>query len=204
MAEHNALSYATTLSHAAAIASGLGSEEDGLSRLSETLSPMMDLWRELEWAFLRSERHFARYVNTSTAPAGRFASFELVNPVGSRHILIVKQLRQASSPDFDVGVDLGGSIAANPVAIDALPLDTRGRNNAGGFLFSIGQLTMGDVAAGVVNPQWHLDTIEGGTTPGFILLPGSKLFCIATTAVTDLQCNVWWAERNLFPGEERG
>lgn len=202
---HNALHHPTQLLDALRRAVGEGDDSDfeGTSRFGETLTPVLDIFTQPEWRLLRGESWWSRYVNTATAPAGRFASVELVNPTGSDILAVVRVVHQASSPDFEVGPDTGGSIAANPVSNSARPLDTRLVNAAGGFADHRCTLTLGDVAAGVTNPNWLYDVIEGTACPEFILRPGSKLWLIATAAATDLQANIAWSERRLFPGEER-
>jgi len=202
---HNALHHSTQLLDGLRRAVGAGDDADfeGTSRFGETLQPILDVWSEPEWQVLRGQSPWARYVNTATAPAGRFPSVELVNPVGSNILAVVRVVHQASSPDFEVGLDTGGSIAANPVANVARPLDARLVNAAGGFLEPRCTLTLGDVAAGVTNPNWLYDVIEGPACPPMILRPGSKLFLIGTTVATDLQANIAWTERRLFAGEER-
>lgn len=202
---HNALHHPTQLLDALRRAVGEGDDSDfeGTSRFGETLQPILDVFSQPEWRTLRGETWWSRYVNTSTAPAGRFASVELVNPTGSNILAVVRVVHQASSPDFEVGPDTGASIAANPVANIVRPLDTRLVNSAGGFIEPRCTLTLGDVAAGVTDPNWHYDTIEGSPCAEFILRPGTKLWLIASAVATDVQANLVWSERRLYAGEER-
>lgn len=197
---HNAIERAGALQ--AAYLNALGMDEGDVERLGETLTPIIDLFREPEWAHLRTERHFANFVNTATAPAGQFAAVELVNPEGSGVLAVVRAVHQASSPDFEHGVDTGVELTSNRVTVTVRPLDTRVFGPTT-FLNPRCRLSHGDVAA-VFGAQaaWHADTTDEAQFPGwFVLRPGTKWIAIGSSAATDVQLNLWWSERRAFPGE---
>lgn len=199
--EHNAIKYGVTLSSAAANAAGGGYGDVGVSRLSETLTPVMDLWSKPEWAHLRQERLYARALLIG-AVAARNSSVELVNPAGSSVIAVLEQIQAISTVlDVELSLDTGAAIAANPVVTRGVPLDGRQTLVTPGPT-SRCTLTTGDLAAGVAAGllQYRFGNLDLITYPA-ILVPGSKLFVIQATQNQAFRLNLTWRERNAFPGE---
>ena len=194
--EHNAIKYGTTISRAASTALGGGYGDVGVSRLSETLTPVADLWKPPEWALLRGEILFARTF-VSGAVALRNSAAELINPVGSQKIAVVTHWRvRAGAPE--IVTDSGGSIVANPVTMRGVARDTRYPQRGEVSIFTI---VAGDLAAAAVNEQWEtsIGVLDWGID--FIIRPGSKLFFVNATQNQAFQLSVAWRERSPFPGE---
>lgn len=197
--EHNAIKYGVTISQAAAIASGGAYSDVGVSRLSETLTPTMDLWSRREWELLRGEIMFGRAL-TSPVVAARFSSIELVNPAGNTKLCVVRGIvRFGGAAGIDFSVDSGA----------ALGVTTTNRGVALDRRFpQLGEtstctLVIGDLAAGAANVQWSTSTsVPASTVPlPWVLPPGSKLFMVSDTAATAIFLNIFFSERSPFPGE---
>lgn len=201
---HNAIHRFTQLLDAYRRAVGEDlAEFSGIERAGETLTPVLDLWRNPEWAILRRELHFSSFVNTNTAAAGRFAAVALTNPAASGKIVTVRRVLTCSSPNWDCGVDstTGASILANLVTQEARPLDTR--HNAGGVLRPNSALLQhGDVGAVFgLQAAFHSEDIQEQPSPWFVIAPGMAWIAIGSTAATDVQLNIWWTERQALSGE---
>src|SRR5574342_537374 len=198
--EHNAIKYGTTISKAGAVATGGAYGDVGISRLSETLTPIIDLWARPEWALLRGEIHFARFVS-GQAVAGRFSGFEVVNPAGASKIAVVRLKPILASDQLQAVIDFGAAIAANPVTNRGVALDARYPS-----VGEVSQCTIvtGDYAGGVVLPQWlwrAATTVVDAVSPEWVLVPGSKLFVLTGAILQVFYCNVLIRERSPFPGE---
>lgn len=197
--EHNALKYGPSLSTAGSIAAGGGYGDVGISRLSETLGPTINLWERTDWELLRGEILFARFV-TSAAVAARFSGHEIVNALGSGKLVVIRAIDVLSSVEVDAQIDNGGSIAANPVVTRGVALD--GRYPQLGET-SIVTITSGDFAAGANLPQQRLSTGTSAQRPlcPWLLPPGRKLFLLGTAVLRAVHVNLFWSERSPFPGE---
>jgi hypothetical protein len=194
--EHNALKYGPQLSKAASVVLGGGYGDVGLSRLSESLVVVADLWSQPEWALPRSEILFARFVDVPAVVA-RFASIELVNPIASRTLAVVTYIQSVAGA-FQASIDNGTAIAANPVTEAGVALDGRWPQLGETSRLSV---VSGDLAAGVVTPQWQWAAGLRDPTPTWILDPGRKLFLVCTGVTTAISANIVWRERFPFPGE---
>lgn len=203
---HNALRTYAKLLDAIRRAAGesAGTDFSGVERLSETLVPVLDIWRRPEHALLRGEKLFARRVN-SAAVAARFSSVELVNPTGSQVLAVVQRIKCSSGNAIiaiDNGAALGVTATTNGIVVD-------GRNATLGF-DSTCTLVTGDFAATVANPQDFV-TFAGGAAGAstfgsdfpWILPPGRKLFMVCDTVNTAINMTVLWWERPLLPNEAR-
>lgn len=202
MPEHNQLSFATALSRAAALASGIGEEQPGMTRLGETLQPVLDLWSRPEWALIRGENGFARNV-TSVAVAARFSTIELTLATTVR-VMAVVRLLSAATTAIQAQIDSGVAVAANPVTSRGLPLDDR--FPVAGQVSQL-LITTGDTAAGANLPQVEYPSLafpQPDEQWAWVLVPGSRLFLASTAVNTTIAANLIWYERQLLPGEERG
>jgi len=196
--EHNALKYGPVISKAGSIAAGGGYGDVGISRLGETLQPVIDLWSRPEWALLRSEILFARFAD-SAAVAARFSSIEFVNPAGSQIVAVVSFVLPTTASEMNL--DAGTAIAANPLVTRGRARDSRYRQLGDS---SICTITTGDLAAGLVGPQRRFNGVTGGDLvdrQGWVITPGQKLFIIGTAVLTQVTANLGWSERAAFPGE---
>jgi len=198
--EHNALKYGPSISKAASTAAGGGYGDVGVSRLSETLTPTMNLWQRPEWELLRGEILFARSVLVS-AVAARNSSAELINPTGSQKLVVLRLIEVILATGLvEFSIDSGAALAANPVTARGVALD--GRFPQLGET-SIATLVTGDLAAGATNVQWRTrEAGKLGTAPlPWVLSPGRKLFAVTFGVLESFQANFYWSERSPFPGE---
>jgi hypothetical protein len=109
--------------------------------------------------------------------------------------------RSGGGVGTEVSIDLGTALAANPVTNRGIAMDARwpvfGET-------SICTLVTGDLAAVATNLQFRFGA--GVARPQemrwpFILRPGSKLFLVADTANSAIFHNIYFSEREAFPGE---
>lgn len=181
---------------------GVSETESGITRLSESLTPIVNIYGQPELALHRGERIYQVGQVSLTAPAARFAIAQLLNPAGSRVIAVVDRLLWTSTVNVNVDAETGDSSAAiaNPIVTQAAPIDVR--------VIPIGAsstcvLRTGDVAAGLVAfPQFFNGNFQTWTEVAFVLAPNSQLLVIASVANTAITTFVIrWRERNANPGE---
>lgn len=199
--EHNAIKYGSTISRAGAIAVGGAYGDVGISRLSESLVPSINLWQRPDWALLRGEIDFARFVSPAVV-AGRFATTEIVNPNAGSKIATVYVNLQGASDAVDFVIDNGPAIAANQVTNRGVAVDGRFPN-----LGEVSQCTIvtGDAAAGTVLPQYRWrNAALGQIMPhwlAWVLPPGRKIFIASGAVAQTFSLNVFIRERTPFPSE---
>lgn len=164
---------------------------NGIERAGETLTPIIDLWAEPDWALPRGAVYFKR-APTTGAVAGRFSSFELVNPAGSGVIAVVRRILTINQ-NTEVQLELGAAICANPIVARGSAVDSRWSTVPGQT--SKCSLTHGDVAAGASARQWLC--MNGVDYPGlwWVVTPGFKLFVISLVANASITGCFEWSER---------
>jgi hypothetical protein len=204
MPVHNELKGNQFLSRALKKALGVNDPEGGLERFSETLTPVIDLWRLPEWEYLRSERGFAESIS-SPAVAARFSAAGLTNPAGSNILCVVTLIRNGSSTPLLPALDTGtfASLAANLVNQAPRPLDFR-PFQAGSAQVPVTQMLLqtGDFGAGASRPQYslapgpaagHQDDVD----PRMVIQPGCTLFLLTNVVNTLIAFDIRWRERQL-------
>jgi hypothetical protein len=194
---HNAIHRFTGLLSAYRKALGEASEAfSGIERGGETLTPTIDLWSLPEWKLPRGEILYSRHV-TSPGVALRFSSVELVNPVGSRVIAVCSVLLMDGGTNVQLAVENGVALGVTATTRGA-PNDARHPGIAAAS--SKCTVVTGDLAAGIAVPQFNLIQDMQLDVP-WILIPGSKLFGIASTVATGFDFSLVWSERELQDGE---
>lgn len=116
---HNGIKYATGELNALGIAGGLARDQSGVERLGETLTPIMDIWSQPEWAWLRGDLLWVSRPMISAAGAGALSAFATCLPASARLICVVEGAWARSATAGDVmtlGVDLRTTITAVPMA----------------------------------------------------------------------------------------
>jgi len=195
--EHNALKYGPSISKGASTVLGGAYGDVGISRLSESLVVVADLWSMPEWELPRGDIRFSRAV-VSAAVALRFSSIELVNPTGSDKMAVVEDVAAFSGVTCSMQVDSGAALGTTAT--------TRGVANDTRFtqLGAVSTCTVvtGDLAASTNLPQKFLfsSAIQRRQLK-FTIAPGRKLFLIADTANSFVAADLEWRERSPFPGE---
>lgn len=185
---------------------GLGEDENGITRLSETLQGVVDIFGLPEYHLHRRSMRFARKKTVAAGGAGRLSGFQVLNPIGSRVLAVIESIASnCAFGDLELAVDSASAFIAilNPVDVKGVANDTRyplvGET-------SICTIRTGDFPAGVSLPQHTATTIqEGARVPlGYVLKPGSSAFAIRLTANSAFTFEIVFRERPLYPGEQRG
>lgn len=198
--EHNALKYSPELSKGAAQVLGGAYGDVGISRMSESLQVIADLWQQPEWAFPRGEKLWA--VNPSQAAvAAEFSTVGIRNPSGSQLIVVVDQVVIFTSP----GGSFSGRIAAqSTVDATATPQvrDSRIGVSSGGRLQTVSIAHVDPAILGFVLWTVRLGNDVCTVLPFPVVLSPGFDFFVGPTAV-NLAANVSFIgrERQAFPGE---
>jgi len=203
---HNALSRAGAIQSGLRAAVGMKEAEDGVERLGETLTPVIDLWSREEWAVLRNSRLCGLHV-VQAAVAVQFSMAALRNPVDSNRLLIVQRI------GFDAGADMTCFLEMATVAEVDATLGTlttgsvRDRRRSSSF-FSVARVATGSDLLNSVNAGAFVIDRMATTTDHFfrialpvILPPGQAVNIVGTTVNTALVAIFAWEERALLPGE---
>lgn len=195
----NEITRAVQLRKAAKLAFGVDDQEEGLSRITESLGVQADLWSLPEWAALRHERIYSIWNSTGTAPVGRFPYVQMLNLPGSTNIVVVEALMQSDAgggPAISTLLDNTSTvILANPVIDFARPLDLRDAASST-------QIVHGDGAASLTVPGSVLLKNPGVIYPvPYVLVPGSSLFLAGDVANQGFRFMIVFRERKAFPGE---
>jgi len=94
--QHNELQKFPALQRAIALAVGMKQEEEGVTRLGETLTPVIDFWSNPEWSFLYDEVLWD--LLTPTVAAGGAAAASKIQVIGSPGLLLrIEKLINPSS-----------------------------------------------------------------------------------------------------------
>lgn len=206
--EHNAINQGTNLLRSFPPAVGLSPDESGVSRLGETLTPVINVWTRPDLAFLRGDRQCSGNEDPA-AGAGTFASVSFLNPAGSGVIAIIESITVAASVAGLVRVVGRSPIGGVPGVGQVGFRDQRW----GGILAPV--CVMRSTAAAIPPGQRLHDqlvplnqTVEILVTP--LIIPpdtptGQGSFNIVHTTVTTPQLfvNIKWTERLALPGELR-
>lgn len=206
---HNALKYGTALLRGFSRALGLGEDEEGVVRLGETLTPVIDFWSatEPQWAVLRGERlgvtrHF------KAAVAGEFGVVALVNPGPPQRRVVVVEFA-ACITGVAGGVILEGATAAQVNALTGAAQQVGSSRDR-----RFGEDTTTQTIAGSAVAQTTggrlidtaLSTAAG--TPGpftvalpYVLPPGQALAIVGRIANESVVGFFRYREREAFPGE---
>lgn len=200
---HNALHRTTQLQRGFALAFGLENDQ-GVERLGETLTPVVDLWREPEWAALRGVLLGAR-MRSAAAIAGELGFVTLSNPAGSDIIVTVDAVKirnDGADAAFTVG-ELADSVAAAEEVSNArgssrdarIGTVTRAINRIGGSAAGLGLS-----AAEAFRVTSLVEKFAGIAVP-CVLTPGRAIAVECATANLTFSAGFRWTERPLISGE---
>jgi hypothetical protein len=195
--EHNALKYGSPISVAAAAAAGGAYGDVGISRLSESLVAVMDLWGRPEW--LRGERRWA--VSPSQAGvAAEFAQVGVRNPAGSNILVVIEDFNL-----WDAGATtlIEARIAASTV-VDATSTP-QSRDTRLPFQTGLRTVSLANSAAailGALNQKFEINPATYAYYPiGVVLSPGFDFFIGPEIVFTTIGATLRGYERVAFPGE---
>jgi hypothetical protein len=181
----------------------------GLERYGETMTPVLDLWRQPEWAFLRGEALVSVGVGVNAVAAENgFAA--IINPAGSGMLIVVEE----------AGIDAGGlaastvlNVQGNTEAVIAATLTTvvtgnvrDTRNFATTGTYARGVIRTGTDAGAVGVSLESVRQPAGNmvyarvSVPN-VLHPGFGFVIGLGTVNTAFTANFKWRERRAFPAE---
>lgn len=205
-AEHNQLKYFVDQQKGVGRAVGLDEQADGTTRLSETLYPIFDQWREPQWAWLRRETLWARQIPVPAGGAGTFATLEFVNAAGSGIIAVITQIKcsQAFSLNIDFVVNSGPATGNGVVGtFHGVSRDTRNPQLGEASVCTL--VASNNLLASANLPQRRLSAaFSEEDNSHYIIVPGKSLFIAADVAVQKIEPMLSWTERKALPGELGG
>jgi len=203
---HNELKYIGNETSGIAIALGAGETDEGVSRLGETLTPVIDIRQYPEYAFLRGERLCAQ-LRQQGGVAAEFSSVALVVPAASSFIAIVETV------SIDQGV--AGALVLLQIASDAQVLATLATTGKGStrdrrwptFNGRADILSGSDPALSIgisieERRKAAAETIDFVHLP-IVLTPGTAVVAVHGTLNTAINVNLKWRERQLISREFR-
>jgi hypothetical protein len=202
---HNAIAYGTELQRAFYALVGLNEAEEGVVRLGETLTPVVDAWREGEWNLLRGERLGATFRN-APAVASERSGVAIANPAGSKVLVIVDRVR-CSAQVADVVVRVETVIDEELVSTIGLLFSQNGflRDVRDGREIARAIIRYGSSVVGIPWGTTHeamsgrLDSVAISTP--YILEPGRALVVLNSNVNQGVTVTFVWRERGVFPGE---
>lgn len=189
--------------------------EEGTTRLGETLTPIIDMWEQPEFFFLRDEKLLASNCGQA-AVAGEFSACAIINPSGSGQLVVVDRVlvRVTAATNVLAGFALQSAIEATlGTLIAVFGRDTR--LTLPNFQATPGQgvatstLRNGsDPATAFVVSQFEnrlLQTANVDTDLALlpvIVEPGFGYVVIGATVNVGVSINAVWRERKVQPAEQ--
>lgn len=207
---HNAIKYGTAILRGYSRAIGLDEGEEGAIRLGETITPVLDLWRLPEWAYLRADRLMGGAFDV-TSIVTEVPSALLYNPAASQLLGVVTRIMFQNitvATTFLLAFVRAAVIPAGFVVNNSGPLDTRDAQliAAAGSVLQVAQDSEVAGTTGGIN----FDTISAvigqrhEDTQPIVLAPGTGLLLTGqANAVNTIRGSFRWRERAFFPGENR-
>lgn len=200
---HNELRRSGGLLSAIRAILGVTDPDSGVERFGETLTPVLDPWRRPEHAFLRGERLASGVLLSQFDAAGDTAHVALVNPAGSRSLVVVHFVRTAGAT-ADLRVATEAAILAAGF-VEAGERNWRDRRGPGpsSAVESTARLFRGSIVGTVGSAITITSTTHQLYDQHFpvILSPGSALNVRSSAIDLDLTVELHWHERIALPGE---
>jgi hypothetical protein len=203
---HNAIHYGVSQIQAIAKAMGLGDEE-GVTRLGETLTPTVNLWEypaRPDWAFLFGEK-LCGIFRTEGATAGEFSAVALLNPTNSGYLGILDKASFDQS-----GTNLAQLQYASEAQVATLGTSAKGNvlDRRWASTVSFFSVLSGSDASSGIGSSLEQRRSPGNATIDFnclplVLPPGFAAVVVLILVNTGLTVNFVWRERKLLPGELR-
>jgi hypothetical protein len=207
--EHNAVKSGGLLTRAIGIAVGIGPEEDGVTRVGETLTPIFNPFERMETAFLFRERICGGPFAIVSGVGTRCEAL-LYNPPGNALVTLTR-LRYSSNAGavaaFNYRIFRGAAPPAGFVDVNSGPLDTRdpqliaANASRARVMQAANAAADGGLPFDQVNPQaantimTDFDLIVLAPATGFILELGAN-------GVNTVVGGFRWRERLMLPGEQ--
>lgn len=208
MKEHNQLSYAVRLQRGLRLATGLDEEMGGVSRLSESLQPIIDAWSRPEWAYLIGDILSAGYKRVAAVVA-EFSAAAVFNPTIDA-LCVVESVAAMPAAALQPVV-LEERLQLSDLTTDLTTTDPvllrDGRSNPATH-FSRMVLRSGTIAGAPTLGGTLLERRFASTRDAlpyaalpFVVLPGQALAVINETANAQLDVSFRFREIRLLPGQ---
>jgi hypothetical protein len=175
----------------------------GIERYGETLQPVIDLWRQPEHRFLRSEHTYSRGTSVAAGAAGTFAGVCLIcraSQTGKLFVVQAVSVSPAANTQVSWGTTTEATADANfPSQLAGTALDLRSPQTAPiriGFGTPAGAVTPFGQGSFANLPQQYVRELEG-----VVLTPGFAVFVQTQDDAAVLIANFTWRERQAYPGE---
>lgn len=203
MTIHNELKYSPELLRGYQRA--LGHDDEGVMRISETLMPIIDIWRRPEWAHVIGERIFMAS-GVSVAVAAEISFVGIRNVAGSELLLTVFPIvtfettalaRARVGPTSATDVD--GTVAVFLRDTRQLSILGTGQVGTGEVILITGA---GAAVVGTHEP-WNEPCIanERRELPALVLAPDTEFRVYLNTVNTQARASFWGWIRRAKPGE---
>lgn len=181
----------------------------GIERFGETIEPIVDLWGQPEWALLRRENLFGD-VHTAGAVVAEFTWVAVVNPAGTRHLVILERARVGAGAGMTANMAsmLAADVAATTALVKRVALsDLRTAVSSGSaVLRGVAELWAGSdpVNTGNANDIAVIQTTSNDAAfqnLPLVIPPGFAVVFQGNTVNTSLRVSVSGRERTVLPGE---
>lgn len=209
MAEHNGIKYDSDLQKTLDRLGAVGLEEDGVTRLGETLTPVLN-WRDFpEWYYVAGRDLASSRDSVAAGGAGFRSIIYLSVPANSRKIVIVRAVTvmpQATTNQLAWMTATTGSISASPTPRDWRKLQEGppGMTNQGSPVAQV--FTANGAAIASNRVLFDLNNNAGNPwfteIPPIIMLPGAVIALCPNTDNIAIVGGFHWEERNLLPSGE--
>lgn len=193
---HNAIVYHTSLQRGLARAAGMSEEEEGVSRLSESLYPVLDAWGAPEFSHLRGERLLWGRTGPIAAGVAQRSMAQVYNPADSRALVIIEAVRTSIlGSDWEVGIT------------EAILSDARDTYRRDGRPIGVGRSLLRVETAATPATTVMGQTMAAGQTEyrhAMVIAPGQGIICQPTADNFAFEASFTWREHPLMPGELQG
>ncbi len=174
--------------------------DTGIERLSETLTPTVNLWERPEWALLRGERLWG-VAPSQAAVVAEFSQVGIFNPANSGLIVVVKEVGVFNNANAFFDVILGANV---PFSATSTPnsRDSRTALIAGIHCGSFAHHAAARIGAGAI--VWSFGNSANTYTRyvlDIVLSPGFFLAIGPPTVNQAAQVSLLGYERPAFSGE---
>lgn len=205
MAEHNAIRFATPLLRALARFAGLAEDEAGVSRLGETLTPVIDIWDQPDAAFLREVRLMSNGAQNDVINGVLRSGVGLANPAGSGVIATIHAIRM-SAAGASIGVVRTTTVAEITADLPTVQAagavrDRRWVSERGVLQVRLGTATAAPQGIQLDEVRWAAGVFGYAECVPVILPPGFGVTAFHSLISTAIAVGMYWSERQLLPGE---
>lgn len=191
MGQHNALQQYTELLDAYSRALGERDGWSGIERGGETLTPVIDLWSQPDWDYLRGVER--RSTVTSIGIGAGTSELQIWMPPGTGLLFVVTHLLMNVASNILLELVDTALLGTGDVGLAAM--DSRLKSQS-----SIVRQRSGNAGA-AVTARWRLPAEQRDPDSRWIVKPGSLLRIGAANTATAMIAAVQGYQRRALPGE---